>query len=354
MKAALIGLPQSGKSTLFTAITGHVPPPAQAGQEHLASVKVPDPRLDVLAKMYKREKIVPATLEFVDFPGFTLTTPQGQGEFRRHVASLRTCDVIVAVIRAFENPNVPAYRNRVDPAADLSELRTELGFADLEVASARIERLRKQIAKPTPSQEHDKRELALLERCQEALEADRPLSGVTQNDEERQVLRSFAFLTQRPLVVVMNVNESDVNKPVPINRQDLAHLVVLSAPIEAEIAQLDPEDRPAFLADIGIAEPALDSLVHACYKAMGLLSFLTIGEHEVRAWSLSAGSTALEAAGKVHTDMARGFIRAETVAYDDLIAAGDMKTAKAAGKVRLEGKSYIVKDGDVILFRFNV
>jgi GTP-binding protein YchF len=354
MKAALIGLPQSGKSTLFTAITGHSPAPAQTGQEHIASVKVPDPRLDVLARMFKPDRITQATLEFVDFPGFSLATPQGQGEFRRHAANLRTCDVLVAVVRAFSNPDVPPYRDRIDPAADLAELHTELVFADLEVVTGRMDRLKKQIAKPTSTREHDRRELALLERCQTALESDRALSGVTQFEEDRQTLKSFSFLTHRPLVVVINVDETDLGKPPPLRREDLAHVLTLSAPIEAEIAQLDAADRAVFLADLGITEPASDNLIHACYRAMGLISFLTVGDNEARAWSIPAGLTAVEAAGKVHTDMARGFIRAETVAFDDLAAAGDMKAAKAHGKVRLEGKGYVVKDGDVILFRFNV
>lgn len=354
MKAALIGLPQSGKSTLFAAITGHSPLSGQTGQEHLASVKVPDERLKVLAKMYNPPKITHATLEFVDFPGFSLATPQGQSEFKRHAANLRTCDVLVAVLRAFDSAAVPAYRDRVDPAADLAELRTELVFADLEILTNRIDRLHKQMTKPTSTHDHDRRELALLERCKEALEQDRPLSSVTQSDEEKQMLKTYAFLTQRPLAVVVNVNEGDLKKPPKLDTKDLAHLLVLSAEIEAEIAQLDPADRPAFLADIGISEPALDSLVRTCYETVGYISFITVGEDEVRAWSVQKGATAVEAAGKVHTDIARGFIRAETVAYDDLVAAGDMKRAKAAGKVRQEGKGYVVKDGDVILFKFNV
>ncbi len=354
MKAALIGLPQSGKSTLFTAITGHTPPPGQMIQEHLASLKVPDPRLGILAEMYKPERVVPATLDLIDFPGFSLTTPQGQAEFRRHAANVRTCDALVAVVRAFQNEGVPPYRDRIDPAADLAELRTEIVFADLEVVTTRIEKLQKQITKPIPTQEHDKRELVVLERCREALEKDQPILAVGQNEEERAMLRSYSFLTQRPLVVVVNVNEGDIGKPVPLAEKYLANMLVLSAPIESEIAQLDPADRPAFLSDLGIAEPALDVLVRAVYDAVGLVSFLTVGEDEVRAWSVRKGSNAVEAAGKVHTDIARGFIRAETVAYTDLIAAGDMKGAKAHGKVRLEGKNYIVQDGDVILFRFNV
>ena len=354
MKVALIGLPQSGKTTLFAAVTGQPSDPAQMGQEHAAVVKVPDPRLQVLADLHGLDRTVQATLDFVDFPGSSLETPHGQAEFRRHVANMRTCDALVAVLRAFESDAAPPYRDRVDPAEDLEELRAELVFADLEVATGRIDRLRKQVTKPTPTQDHDKKELALLERCAEALENDRTISGLLQVEEERQMVRNFAFLTQRPLVVALNVNETDLDKPPSLQCDDAAEVLSLSAEIEAEIAQLDPADRPAFLADLGVAEPALESLVHACYGALGLISFLTVGKDEVRAWAIPAETPAIEAAGKVHTDIARGFIRAETIPYDDLADAGDMKTAKAAGKVRLEGKSYIVQDGDVILFRFNV
>lgn len=354
MKVALIGLPFSGKTTLFSAITGQEPSPAQMGQEQMAVVKVPDPRLHVLAEMYGRKRVVPATLDFVDVPGASLTTPHGQAEFRHHAANMRTCDALVLVLRQFESDAVPPYRDRIDPAGDLQELRTELVFADLEVATNRIDRLAKQVAKPTPTQEHDRRDLALLERCQEALENERPISSVIKNDEERALVSSYAFLTQKPLVVVLNVSESDLGKPVSLPCEESEVVLALSAEIEAEIAQLDEADRPEFMADLGITEPARDCLVRGCYEALGLISFLTIGDEEVRAWPIPAGTTAVKAAGKVHTDIARGFIRAETVTYDDLTAAGDMKAAKAAGKVRQEGKTYVVQDGDVVLFRFNV
>ena len=354
MKVALIGALQSGKTTLFAAVTGKAPSSTHVGQEQLAVVKVPNSRLDLLAEMYPKGRVVPATLDFVDFPGVSIATPHGQADFRRHAANMRMCDALVVVLRAFQSDAVPPYRDRIDPASDLAELRTELAFADLEVATGRVERLRKQITKPTPTQEYDRRELALLERCAEALENDRAISSELHNDDERAMVKSFAFLTQRPLVLVVNVDESEVGKPASLACEDAEVVVPLSAEIESEIAQLDMADRPEFLADLGIAEPALDTLVHACYRALGLISFLTIGDDEVRAWPVPAGTPALEAAGKIHTDIARGFIRAETVAFDDLAAAGDMKSAKTAGKVRQEGKTYVVQDGDVIEFRFNV
>jgi len=354
MKLALIGPPQSGKSTLFAAITGQAIDPTQAGREQTAAVHVPDPRLAWLAEQYRPKKIVHAQMDFVDYPGFSLETPQQQAEFQRHLASLRLCDGLVAVVRAFENPAVPPYRGRIDPAADLNELHSELMFADLEGVTKHIAKLTKKVAKPTPTRDRDKRELALFERCREALEHDQPLSSVVHTDEEAGMLRSFAFLTDKPLVVVINVSEDQAAADPPLAPEHAKATIALCAEAEAQIAQLEEADRKAFLDDLGVSEPAGPRLIRACYQALGLVSFLTYGAQEVRAWPVPAGTTALEAAGKVHTDMARGFIRAETVAYDDLRAAGDMKAAKAAGKVRLEGKDYLVQDGDVILFRFSV
>lgn len=354
MKVALIGPPRSGKTTLFAAITGHTPAPGQIGQEQLAVVKVPDPRLPVLTGMYKPKRVVPATLDFVDFPGAGTADAQGRAEFRRHAANMRNCDALVVVLREFDSDAIPPYRDRIDPAADLAELRSELAFADLEIATNRIERLEKQVTKPTPTQDQDKRELALLLQCREALEDDRPISSALRASDEKLAVKSFSFLTQRPLVVVLNANESEIGEPPSLQDDDAAVVLSLSAEIEAEIAQLDEADRPEFMADLGITEPARDSLLRGCYRALGLISFLTVGDDEVRAWTIPAGATAIEAAGKIHTDIARGFIRAETVTYDDLTEVGDIKAAKAAGKIHLEGKTYVVKDGDVINFRFNV
>lgn len=354
MKMAIIGPPQSGKSTLFRAVTGQPEDPVHAGHERIAVVKVPDPRLDFLAKLHNPKKYTPATIEFVDVPGFSQVTAAQQAEFRRHIPNLKLCDGLVAVVRAFENPDVPAYRDRVDPRADLEELQAELIFADLETTANRIERLEKSLTKPTKTHEQEKRELALLQRCREALENERPVSEALDSDEERKIVRGFRFLTQMPLVVVVNVSDKDAAKPPLFEYAPARAVIGLCANTEAEIAQLDPADRKAFLDDLGVAEPAGARLIRACYEAVGLISFLTCGPDEVRAWSIPKGTPAVEAAGKIHTDIARGFIRAETVAFADLEAAGDAKAAKAAGKLRLEGKTYIVQDGDVIEFRFNV
>lgn len=355
MKIALIGPPQSGKTTLFRAVTGQADEPTHGIQERVAVVKVPDTRLDFLAKLYNPKKFTPASIEFVDVPGFSQITAAQQAEFRRHIPNLKLCDGLVAVVRAFENPDVPPYRDRVNPRADLDELYSELIFADLETTANRIERLEKSLTKPTKTHEQEKRELAFLQRCREALESERPLSDVAGSDEDRKLVKGFRFLTQMPIVVVTNVSDRDAANP-PLVEFPLARAVVgLCANNEAEIAQLDPADRQAFLDDLGVKEPARDRLIRACYEAVGLISFLTCGPDEVRAWSIPKGTPAVEAAGKIHTDIARGFIRAETVGYDDFFAAkGDMKIAKANGKIRLEGKTYVVHDGDIIYFRFNV
>lgn len=354
MKFALVGPPQSGKSTLFCAITGQAPDPAYGGVERRAVVKVPDARLDFLAGIYKPRKYTEATLEFLDIPGISLEDAHGQAEFRRCMADLRTCDGLVAVVRAFKSDAVVAYRNRVDPKADLDELHAELLFADLEQVTNRIDKLEKQSGKPSKTQEADKRELALMQRIRTLLESEKPVSDAVHNDEESKIVSSFGFLTQKPLMVVVNVAEADLAKPPPFEHATARATIALSAEIEAEIAQLSAEDRPAFMADLGLGEPARNRLIRTCYEAVGLISFLTAGEEEVRAWTIRRGMSAVEAAGKIHSDIARGFIRAETVAFADLKAGGDMKGAKAAGKVRLEGKTYIVQDGDVILFRFGV
>ncbi|HOA75081.1 MAG TPA: redox-regulated ATPase YchF [Phycisphaerae bacterium] len=354
MRIAFVGPPQSGKSTLFRAVTGQPPSSHPVMGEQMASVKVPDPRLDVLAAMYKPKKYTEATIDVLDVPGFSHETASQQAEFRKALPSIRQSDAIVAVVRAFENPSVPPYRNRVDPKADLDELLSELLFCDLDTVTTRIERLEKALTKPTKTHEQEKKELELMRRLQQALESEQPVTTAIETDEERKALASYAFLTELPLVVVINVNESQAAAPPPFVCEHARATIALCAETEEQIAGLEPADRQAFLDDLGVKVPARDRLIQVCYDAVGLISFLTCGEDEVRAWSVRKGSTAVEAAGKIHTDLARGFIRAETVAFEDLKAAGDMKAAKAAGKVRLEGKNYIVQDGDILNIKFNV
>jgi hypothetical protein len=354
MKAAIIGLPYSGKSTLFAAATSLRSDPAEMPQERVAVVGVPDPRLVYLTELCNPKKTTPATLELVDVPGFSLADAQGRQQLRKHLPTLRLSDCLVLVVRDFTNPAVPLYRDRVDRRADLAELWEELIFADLESVTNRVEKLEKALTKPTKTHEQEKRELVVMRACQSALESEKPLSSVVHSEEESRMLASFGFLTEKPAVVVYNVDE-DRAAGKPVDAPEHFHSAVeLCADLEAQIAELAPADRDTFLAELGIAVPARDVLIQRCYDAMHLISFLTMGPDEVRAWTIRKGTPAVEAAGKIHTDLARGFIRAETVAYDDLVASGDLKGAKAAGKVRQEGKAYTVQDGDILNIKFNV
>lgn len=353
MKAAIIGLPQSGKSTVFSAATGQPVDPYAAPQARPAVVKVPDARLDFLAKLVNPKKITPTTMELVDFPGSSLEDAKGREEWRKQLPAVRQADLLVVVVRDFENPSVPAYRNRIDAQADFDEVWSELVFSDLEAVANRIEKLEKSLKKPTPTHDAEKHELALLTRCRETLEAEKPVASVLHGEQDRNMLGGFAFLTEKAIVTVRNVSDQQATTAQPLRAGHAVDNIVLSASIEAEIAQLDPADRAAFLADLGLKEPARDRLIRTCYHALGLISFLTMGPEEVRAWTIKRGNTAVEAAGKIHSDLARGFIRAETVAYGDLTELGDMKAVKAAGKLRKEGKTYVVQDGDVMLILAN-
>ncbi len=354
MRSAIIGLPQSGKTTLTAAVTGVQSDGGNPNQPRHAVVRVPDHRLPFLAKLYNPKKVTETTIEYIDVPGFSLADQKGREDLKRYLPEIRQVELLVLVIRAFENPAVPAYRDRVKPAADLAELREELVYADLVTITARIEKVEKSLKKPTMTHDQEKHELDVLRSCVDALEASKPISAVLSNPEDLRIVGGFALLTQKPQLVVYNVSDSSAADPDPPPPEYTAGAINLCAATELEIAQLDPADRPAFLEDLGVAQPARERLIQKCYETLGLISFLTVGPKEVRAWALERGSDAVDAAAKIHTDMARGFIRAETVAFDQLTQAGDMKAAKAEGWVRQEGKSYIVQDGDVIFFKFNV
>lgn len=322
-------------------------------QPHLAVVKVPDERLMWLSEQYHPKKTTPAELELLDLPGFDLSDDAGRSRAKAHWPAMRQSDGLALVVRLFEDPAAPAYRGRIDPAADVEELLAELLFADLEQVTTRVKKLEVSVKKPTPKRDEQLRELELMRRLQDALENEKPISDAVANDAEAKLIRSFGFLSQKPTLVVVNCGENDVSDAdaEPIAGQPT---LKLSAQIEEEIAELPAGDRGEFLADLGLSVSAGDRLIRACYARMNLISFLTVGEDECRAWTIPAGTEAVEAAGKIHSDIARGFIRAETVAYDHFHSAGDMKAAKAAGHVRLEGKTYLVQDGDIINFRFNV
>lgn len=356
MKVALLGLLQSGKSTILAAISGKEIPPIGSTHIQEAIVSVPDERIDWLAEYYERKKPVYATIDCLDLPGMAFTDEHTRAAARRLINQVRTVDMLVLVVRAFEDPAVPAYRNRVGPAKDLGELQSEVLLADLELVATRIDRLEKQVSKPTKTQAHDKTELALQRKLQETLESEKPIRTAIESEAELELVRSLGFLTLKPIVVVVNVGEDQLEQEFDFEGMidESVPIVTLCAKLEYELAQLDADSRAEFMADLGITESAAKKFVNSCYSASGLISFLTIGTDEVRAWPIKSNTIALDAAGKVHSDIKRGFIRAETMAFADLKELGNEKAVKAAGKVRLEGKNYVVQDGDVIRFRFNV
>ena len=355
MKVALIGPPQSGKSTLFAAVAeaggSHIDV-HRADQPHLAVVKVPDERVLWLADHYKPKKVTFAELEFLDIPGFDLADEAGRTRSKAHWPAMRQSDLLVFVVRAFASDAVAAYRDRIDPKSDVEELRAEMLFADMDQVASRIEKIETALKKPSPKKDEQLRELDLMKRLRDALENEKPISAAVQSEAEGKLLRSFGFLSQKPALVVLNCGE-DVSSQTAAQVGGLESLA-LSAKIEEEISQLPPEERKDFLADLGVGASARDRLVQACYRLLNLVSFLTAGEDECRAWTIVSGTDAVTAATEIHSDIARGFIRAETVSFGDLKAGGDMKGAKAAGRIRLEGKTYVVQDGDIINFRFAV
>jgi len=356
LRAALVGLLQSGKSTILSAISGKaIPPPGSIAIEE-AIVPVPDERLDWLTEYYKPKKTTYATIDCLDLPGLNFTDEHGRAAARRLINQIRTVDLLVLVVRAFENPAVPPYRNTVNPAGDLTELKTELLLADLELVATRIEKLEKQVHKPTKTQVHDKAELALQKKLQDAIESEQPISSAIETDAEREMIKSLGFLTLKPMSVAVNIGENRLDEKFDFSGviDSSVPVITICAKLEHELSQLDTESRAEFIADLGITESAASKFVKSCYSALGLISFLTVVSDELRAWPIKQGTAALDAAGKVHTDIKRGFIRAETFAFDDLKAIGSEKALKAAGKIRLEGKDYVVRDGDIINFRFNV
>jgi hypothetical protein len=355
MKAALVGFMQSGKSTLFSAISGKKASAMGSVSIEEAMVPVPDDRLDYLEKIYKPEKKTMAAIDCLDVPGFNFTDERGQKNAHKLMDKIRTSDLLVWVIRAYDAASVPAYKNRVDPSGDLQDLKTEFLLSDLELVSTRIDKLEKQVKKPTATQAKDKAELELQRRLQQTIEEEKPLSSAVKTQSELAVIKSLNFLTLKPIVVAVNVGENQLDKKFefPTLGDDIP-VIEISAELERELSELDEESKAEFMSDMGIKESALGKFVNSCYSALGLISFLTTGSDEVRAWPIKKGTTALQAAGKIHSDIQRGFIRAETFSFDDLKKYGDEKTLKSEGKIRLEGKDHIVEDGDIINFRFNV
>ena len=365
MKLGIVGLPNVGKSTLFNSLT-------KAGAEsanypfctidpNVGIVAVPDRRLKLLADMYNSAKITPAVIEFVDIAGLVEGASKGEGLGNQFLANIREVDAIVHVVRCFEDPNVIHVDGSIGPARDIETINLELIFSDLEV-------LERRIAKTARAAHNDKamaKELELLKRMQAHLEQNLPAKTLEVEDpEERAFYESLTLLTWKPVIYAANVAEEDLasdgaDNPYVKEVRELAaaegsEVFVISAQIEAEMSELDDEEKAVFLEDLGLKESGLDKLITASYHILGLISYLTAGETETRAWTITRGTKAPQAAGKIHSDFERGFIRAEVVNYQDLLDCGAYNVAREKGLIRLEGKDYVVQDGDVILFRFNV
>lgn len=365
MKLGIVGLPNVGKSTLFNSLT-------KAGAEsanypfctidpNVGIVAVPDERLGMLAKLYDSVKITPAVIEFVDIAGLVKGASKGEGLGNQFLANIREVDAIVHVVRCFEDPNVIHVDGSVDPMRDIETINLELIFSDLEI-------LERRIAKTSKGARMDKalaKELELLNKLKGYLEEGKMAKGFeTEDEEELALLAGYQLLTYKPVIYAANVSEDDLADDGTANpfvqqvreyaAQEHSEVFVICAQIEQEIAELDEEEKKMFLEDLGLKESGLEKLIKASYSLLGLISYLTAGEPETRAWTITKGMKAPQAAGKIHSDFERGFIRAEVVNYQDLLDCGSTAAAKEKGLVRLEGKEYVVKDGDVILFRFNV
>jgi len=359
MKVGLIGLPQTGKSTLFALLTGAAPPaPGGRPEPRVGIARVPDPRVETLAEMYRPKKKTPATVEYVDMPGVA----KGEGAALVDLPALRGVDALVHVVRAFESDVVPHPEGSIDPLRDARMLELELILADLGTVERRLERLEANIKKANKAE--DVAERAVMLKMKAALEGERPLRDLELSEEDRRRVRGYALLSEKPLLLVVNMGEGQVREAAAVlERAGLVAFAAegraravcaVSAPIEAEMAQLSAEDAAAFREDLGLREPGLDRVIRTSYELLGLISFLTAGEDECRAWTIRRGTRAQAAAGEIHSDIERGFIRAEVVAFDDLVKAGSLAASREAGTLRLEGKEYVVRDGDVINFRFNV
>ena len=352
MKVGLVGLPGSGKTSLFTAMTAVEPQASDYGKSTSRMIKVPDARLEELRGIYEPKKFTLADLEVHDFPGVDRSAVRGNASF---FAAIREMDVIAVVLRSFEGGTYPFDPAEADALRDWEALLVDFQISDLEMIERRIERLRKTANKPTKTQADDKLELACLERCQEAVEDGRRLVDIEFSDREHELLAGFGFLTRKPTMVVLNVDDDSDGADVLARFEGQTEkALALRARLEAEIALLDPEEADEFKADFGIEEQAADTVTRGLYDLLGLHSFFTVGPDEVRAWTIRVDDDAVTSAGKIHSDIARGFIRAEVCGYDDFMAAGDMKVAKERNHVRLEGKEYAVQDGDIINFRFSV